>query len=188
MAPLITTSQSCRRTWVFPTVFSQRAFPHANSVLQRSTKLSQYGGVLWGRGNHSVTQTLALSHSAVSLGLSPKQQDVSPKENKSSDTHGMQITSEVEKSAQEHPTHQPTLPSSWPPYQLPAAERQDFYDRDGREEGTGAGLLFPIISTFLPFHRRTRWEQLLKATAYLTVLHWKYTLPESFILNSALIQ
>jgi len=38
MAPFITTSRSCRRTWVFPGVFSQRTFPHANSVSAKEHK------------------------------------------------------------------------------------------------------------------------------------------------------
>lgn len=44
MAPLITILQSCKRTWFFPALFSQRTFPHfANHhILQRRSKLSQH--------------------------------------------------------------------------------------------------------------------------------------------------
>lgn len=111
-----------------------------------------------------------------------------PRKIKADATHALKVTAVVKESAQEHPTPQRTLPSSWPPNQFTAAQRQDSYERDGREEGIGVGCLFPIISTFLPFHKHIGWQQLLKATTYLTVFHWKFTLPKSFILNSALIQ
>jgi len=68
----------------------------------------------WGQGNHSVKQTLALSHSALSVAFT-EAVGCHPRKIKADDTHALRITSAVEEKctrASHSPAYLALLPTS----------------------------------------------------------------------------